>query len=85
MPIEYKKNRAVFRDEVTVEEAEELLEWLQARPGAQADLAACRHLHTANLQVLMCGKTSISKWPKDSGLRAWLEPALHPVESNSGK
>jgi hypothetical protein len=29
MPIEFKKNRATFRDEVSVEEAEGLLEWLQ--------------------------------------------------------
>ena len=28
MPIEFKKNRAMFRDEVSVEEAEGLLEWL---------------------------------------------------------
>ena len=31
MPIEFKKNRALFRDEVSVEEAEGLLEWLQTR------------------------------------------------------
>ena len=85
MPIEYKKNRALFRDVVTVEEAEGLLEWLQTRPGAQADLAACSHLHTANLQVLMSAKARISEWPKDPGLRTWLEPALQTAELNSGK
>jgi len=37
MPIEFKKNRAIFRDEATVEEAEGLLEWLQTRPSAKAD------------------------------------------------
>jgi hypothetical protein len=70
---------------VTVEEAEGLLEWLQTRPGAKADLAACSHLHTANLQVLMSAKTCVSNWPKDAGLRAWLEPALQPVESKPGE
>ena len=38
MPIEFKKNRALFRDEVSVEEAEGLLEWLQKRPAAKVDL-----------------------------------------------
>ncbi len=76
MPIEFKKNRAIFRDEASVEEAEGLLEWLQTRPSAKADLSACSHLHTANVQVLMAARTGISSWPKDAELRAWLEPAL---------
>jgi hypothetical protein len=80
MPIEFKKNRAIFRDEVSVEEAEGLLEWLQTRPAAKADLSSCSHLHTANLQVLMTAKVSISSWPKNAELRAWLEPALKPGE-----
>ena len=76
MPIEYKKNRAIFCDEVSVEEAEGLLEWLQTRPSAKADLSELSHLHTANLQVLMAAKTAIATWPKNAELRAWLEPAL---------
>lgn len=79
MPIEFKKNRAIFRDEVSVEEAEGLLEWLQTRPSAKADLSELSHLHTANLQVLMAAKTSISNWPNNDELRAWLEPALKSV------
>ena len=76
MPIEFNRNRVLFRDEVSVEEAERLLEWLQTRPSAKADLSACSHMHTANLQVLMTAKTGISRWPKDAELRAWLQPAL---------
>ena len=80
MPIEFKKKRALFRDEVSIEEAEALLEWLQTRPTAKADLSACQHLHTANLQVLMAAKTGISNWPRNVELRAWLEPALKSRE-----
>jgi hypothetical protein len=80
MPIEYKKNRAIFRDEVSVEEAEGLLEWLQTRPSARVDLSACSHLHTANLQVLMTARSGIFSWPKNTELRAWLEPALKSGE-----
>jgi hypothetical protein len=77
MPIEFKKQKAVFRGAVTVEEAEALLEWLQNKAAAKADLSACSHLHTANLQVLMAAKTKVTSWPADSDLRAWLQTALN--------
>jgi anti-anti-sigma regulatory factor len=80
MPVEFKKNRAIFRDEVSVEEAERLLEWLQTRPTAKVDLSALSHMHTANLQVLMTAKAAITSWPKSAELRAWLEPALKSGE-----
>jgi hypothetical protein len=76
MPIEFKRNRVLFSDEVSVEEAEGLLEWLQKRPTAKVDLSACSHMHTANLQVLMTAKADITGWPKNAELRAWLEPVL---------
>jgi len=76
MPIEFKKNRAIFRDEVSVEEAEGLLEWLQKKPKARVDLAACAHLHPANLQVLMAARPTVSQWPEDVSLRDWVEPVL---------
>ncbi len=79
MPIEFKKNRAVFHDVVVVEEAEGLLDWLQNKPAAKVDLFACRHVHTANLQVLMAARPEIARWPEDMELRAWLESALKPA------
>ena len=53
------------RDQVSAEE------W-QTR----VDLAACSHLHPANLQVLMAADAAISAWPTDHGLAAWLASAL---------
>jgi hypothetical protein len=79
MPIEYKKNRVVFREVVAVEEAETLLEALQKKPSAKVDLAACTHLHTANLQVLMAARPVIASWPENIELCAWLETALKPA------
>ena len=76
MPIEYKKNQALFSDIVSVEEAEGLLEWLQNKRAAKVDLGACTHLHPANLQVLMAAKSRIIAWPNGADLRAWLETAL---------
>jgi hypothetical protein len=82
MPIEYKNDHAFFRDAVSVEEAEGLLEWLQLKPSAKVDLSQCCHLHTASLQVLMAAKPAISRWPEDARLRAWLESAL-PASAES--
>ena len=79
MPIEFKRNRVIFRDVVGVEEAEALLEALQKKPTTKVDLAACTHLHTANLQVLVVAKSSIASWPEDSELRAWVKSALEPT------
>ena len=78
MPIEFKKDCAIFCEEVSVEEAEGLLEWLQNNSAAKVDLSACSYMHTANLQVLMAAKASIASWPKNAELRTWLEPALKP-------
>jgi len=76
MPIEFQKKAAVFLGIIGVDEAEELLEWLQKKPKARIDLSACTYLHPADLQVLMAAKPTISQWPEDVSLRAWLEPAL---------
>lgn len=76
MSIEYKKNLAVFKDLVSVEEAETLLEWLQKKTAAKLDFSACTHLHPANLQVIMAAKPNIAAWPADLPFRAWLQSAL---------
>ena len=78
MAIEYKKNHAVFSDVVGVEEAEALLEWLQKKPTAKVDLAACTHLHPANLQVLMAAKLVIQAWPAERNCASgWNRDVAH--------
>jgi hypothetical protein len=78
MAIEFRKNIAVFSDVVSVEEAEALLEWLQKKPSAGVDLAACIHLHPANLQVLMAAGATVKAWPANAVLAAWIKSALTP-------
>jgi hypothetical protein len=76
MPITYKKNMAVFEGVVSVEEAEDLLAWLQKTPKARVDYSGCTHLHAADLQVLMAAKLSVAAWPQDHDLKTWLQSAL---------
>ncbi len=83
MPIEYKKTVAVLSGICTVEEAEELLEWLHAHPGGKVNLKDLEHPHTAVLQVLMALRPSVSVPPQDEAMRAWLLPALEEQEKSA--
>jgi hypothetical protein len=76
MAIEFRKNLAVFREVVSVEEAEYLLEWLQKKPAAKADFSACDHVHPANLQVLMAAGVTVTAWPADQSFASWLQSVL---------
>jgi hypothetical protein len=77
MPIEYTRKTAKMSGIVTVEEAESLLEWIQKNPSGRLDLAACSHIHAANLQVIMAARPRIAAMPSDSQLAAWLLPFNH--------
>jgi hypothetical protein len=76
MAIVYKKNSAVFSEVAGAEDAEELLEWLSKHPKGKINLAACSHLHPANLQVLMAAGRSAYQPPSDPALAAWVASAL---------
>jgi hypothetical protein len=61
----------VLDGECPVEDAEKLLELLQAQPNGPVDWSACTRLHTAVLQVLMaaapsvrgeCGDAFVARW-----------------------
>ncbi|MDO8652212.1 MAG: hypothetical protein Q7R66_08490 [Undibacterium sp.] len=76
MAILYKKNIATFEGVVSVEEAEDLLQWSQKNPKGRADFTKCTHIHAADLQVLMAARMSIAAWPQDDNLKTWLKVAL---------
>ena len=76
MAIVYKKTVARFDDTIAIEAAEALLTWLSAHPKAKIDLSSCSHLHAAVLQVLMAARVTVSRWPREERLKAWLNSAL---------
>jgi hypothetical protein len=76
MAVTYEGNVARFTDTVGVEEAEGFLSWLQRNPEPKLDLAACTHLHAAQLQVLMAARIPVDCWPADDALTGWLKSAL---------
>lgn len=61
----------VIQGDCTLDEAETLAELLSARPGGIVDWTACKHLHTAPMQVLLrirprtrgtCGDALVARW-----------------------
>jgi hypothetical protein len=60
----------------TVEDAEPLLQMLQATPGAVADWTRCRHLHTAVLQVIIASGIVPIGPCGDVWVQQWLAPQL---------
>lgn len=76
MDILYDGPLAVLGELVSVEQAEELLEWIQRHPAGQLDLSACTHIHAACLQVLMAAGLGVAAWPRDAELTSWLASAL---------
>jgi hypothetical protein len=63
-----------------VEDAEALLQLLQARPAAALDWTQCQQLHTAVLQVILASKLVPLGPCGDPLVRQWLLPKLAQKE-----
>jgi anti-anti-sigma regulatory factor len=81
MPIDYQKKKAVLSGQVTIDETDQLLEWLQRNRKAVIDLAACEHLHSAILQVLMSARPRCVVPGEHDGLKRWLATILPATPS----
>lgn len=84
MTIELRKTVARLEGSCGVEEADELLQWLQANPGGKVNLKSCEHLHAAVLQVLMALQPPLSAEPEDTFLARWVVPAIRGREPAPG-
>ncbi|SEQ26763.1 hypothetical protein [Giesbergeria anulus] len=73
MPLEFRKKQVLLKGIVGVEEAENLLGWLQKKSGVSVDFSACEHLHPANIQVLLAAQVRIDAWPTDAILQQFLQ------------
>jgi hypothetical protein len=58
------------------EDAEALLQYLSANPGAPIDWRACESAHTAVIQVLMAATPKLLGPPAGQALRNWVAAAL---------
>ncbi len=76
MPIEFSDDRAVLNGVCCVEEAEGLLSWVMQHPGAPVDAAACEHVHSAVLQVLMARRPPIATLPAAGPLQQVLQSLM---------
>jgi hypothetical protein len=59
-----------------VEDAETLLQLVQANSGAAIDWTSCQYLHTAVLQVVLAAARSVVGPCGDDFVGRWIEPGL---------
>ncbi len=85
MPVTGKRQTVHLEGICSVEEAEELLAWLHKHPKGRVHLKACRHVHAAVLQVLLCARPPISTYPDEPFLRRWIVPALEAGTPPEGR
>jgi hypothetical protein len=74
MTMELNDDTLVCADALTVEDAEALLQHVQG--ARRLDLARCRQVHAASLQVLMAANLPVAAWPQEESLARWLRAAL---------
>ncbi|TJZ78748.1 hypothetical protein [Chitiniphilus eburneus] len=72
-----------------IDDVAPLLDWLLATPGARLDLAGCRHLHCAVIQLLLSARPRLIALPADAWMARFLSPTLAglagvPTESGPG-
>lgn len=70
----------VLEGTCAVEDAEPLLQMLQATPVATVDWTACRQIHTAVLQVVLASGIVPFGPCGDTWVEQWLAPALSGQE-----
>ncbi len=85
MPFTTQNNQLSAGEQLSVEDAEGLLDWLLKQPRGKLDLSACEHVHAASLQVLMAAQPKITAWPKSAMLADWLTATLMEEPISHGK
>ena len=66
----------VLEGRCAVEEAEPLLQMLQATPAAPCDWTRCSHLHTAVLQVILAARPALIGPCGDPYVEQWIAPRI---------
>ena len=75
MSVRRTDERIVLYDVCAVEDAEILLQELQAG-AALVDWSTCTHLHTSCLQVILAAGVAVSGTPLNKALAEWIAPLL---------
>jgi hypothetical protein len=70
MAVTYNDNTAIFTGNCSVEEAENLAEWLKNTKDPKIELAGMEHIHTAILQCILYFQPEIISFPAD---KIWQE------------
>jgi len=73
MSIAFENNVALMVGDITIEDVENLNEWLVSNPLQPIDLLDTTRIHTAMLQVLMAHRPRVAQRPRDMELSKLLQ------------
>lgn len=76
MSVQLTEDRIILRDVCNVNDAQALLDALLLQPDATVDLSACRHLHAALWQILVCAHARVGVAPTDPFVQMVCNEAL---------
>jgi hypothetical protein len=76
MPIRYEGETIHMEGFCAIDEAEELLRFLELHRGAQVVLTECQHLHTALLQLLLSYRVCLAGEAYNPFVSKWIVPML---------
>ncbi|QQP91742.1 hypothetical protein IGS68_11290 [Skermanella sp. TT6] len=77
MSVRFADGTIILEGECQVDEAEPLLEFLLADPGAPVDWAGCTYLHTSLIQVLLAVRPRVINSPQSEFVLKWVVPTLN--------
>jgi hypothetical protein len=76
MPIRYEGDAIAMDGYCPIDEAEELMKFLEEHPHATVSLTQCQHLHSALLQLLLTYKVKVVGEAYAPFIYKWVVPLL---------
>jgi hypothetical protein len=80
MPVQYGEHCAWLKGICSVEEAEQIYEWLMRNSKGVVDLGEAEHLHAAVFQVLLALRAKVRGQPQDPFLACYIKPLFKDEE-----
>ncbi len=84
MSVALRSNVIFLEGQCRVEDAEPLLDFLQANPGMAVDLTKAGHLHAAVFQILLAFRPPVAGPAADPFVLRHLSPLLIPTSKRKG-
>lgn len=76
MPVRYEEDTIHMDGFCAIDEAEELVRFLEEHPKSRVELSQCQHMHTALLQLLLSYRVELRGEAYNPFISKWIVPLL---------